>query len=994
MAILVSKRHLVTCCHVLNTALGISEKLQRKPPPEGAVFTVRFPYLRQAEAEARLAFWGFGAPDGPDLAVLELGAAAPPEVGIAHFTVDDQTGSRWTCIGADRLGVVRGAAGAVGPILPGDILQLNSDTGRQPLIEEGYSGSAVWSEAGKAFIGMVATKDQLQAENGLSFALSAALIDRLQPDLLSHTPAPEETAQVSLGRVLPPQTLDLVGRATELDKLDAVWASDVRIAELVGEGGNGKTSIVWHWMQRMRDQRNVTQAFDWSFYNHFTHTEAGDSASFLEELARHFAECGHVFQKDHDRDPKALGIATARAFIALGGLVFVDGVEILQSPAGTNNSDLYDAGLWEFLRELQNARPAAARRLLVITTRRHIASLTLGYEEIPVGNLSENDAARFLTAFTMPWQDEALRLQIDTPADARAAAVEYGCNPLALTLLASNLIRTKDGKLRRRSEIRPLDAGATDRAARQAYRILDDYAEYFQGPGRINQSCRQLLNTISFLPTARKERLDRLRHAEPLPGLTDAIADDAEFAAARFELIRLRLISENDESLSAHPLVKEYFRGNLDPQAVTRASAILFEDLSRADSVTDLSEAILYGCQASRPAEAFRIYVDRIASDPSFSVGGTRVLSVIAPFFVKPWHEVIDALAEGEKLRLLNDAATTFQYFEGFADGQARLAHDSVRRILAGKAMITGRAEQSQKFRGLYDAWNRKLALGQLSDALADAQAMFAEAEASADPQFIGIALSSLAGTRFYLGHVREATAELEAASGLFRAADRTDLGTLLVHDRRIACNSYLGYALALLGRTDEAEKVLAEEINFARSVHPYSLCLALLLASMTRRIVGDLDRSAELAEEILRLANDYNMLIWKAAGQGNLAYARSEDAGSIDRFAEALEKWRSFVPELASTQWLTSLADLCLKHGQLECGLAAIARAEAIGQRTGERHFHAELFRVKAGLVRRTAGDAAARPILDAALRVAKKEGIVIFARRVAADRAALGPA
>src|SRR5437588_8643434 len=58
------------------------------------------------------------------------------------------------------------------------------------------------------------------------------------------------------------------GRAAELRLLDEALAShDVSLAAFIGPGGQGKTAIVQHWLERIVSRATVADGvFFWSFY--------------------------------------------------------------------------------------------------------------------------------------------------------------------------------------------------------------------------------------------------------------------------------------------------------------------------------------------------------------------------------------------------------------------------------------------------------------------------------------------------------------------------------------------------------------------------------------------------------------------------------------------------------------------------------------------------------------------------------------------------------
>ena len=189
MAFVVGPRHVMTCCHVLNDALGRQNRLDPERPPPDTCFSIRFPYESNAKGSGGVAKWGLELGQPRDVAVLKLDQDAPKAAGLAAFSRVEVQGDIWSCIGWDSSGTPRGAKGEFGPILPGDVRQLNGQSGLAVRIAGGYSGAGVWTDKVEAFVGMVVTRDRDQFENGLAYAVPTKVLLEVWPHL-SLAPIP------------------------------------------------------------------------------------------------------------------------------------------------------------------------------------------------------------------------------------------------------------------------------------------------------------------------------------------------------------------------------------------------------------------------------------------------------------------------------------------------------------------------------------------------------------------------------------------------------------------------------------------------------------------------------------------------------------------------------------------------------------------------------------------------------------------------------------
>lgn len=155
MGILVSPRHVLTCSHVVNVALG-RPALYQIAPDAGAGVWVAFPLAEVSQHRARVLHWTLPGHGNPDVALLDLGPeSAPVAAGLAILALsgrDDPPGGTGTVLRVTQPGdaghhaEVRFAPGA------GDWRQLSLSS---RALDPGTSGAGVHDEARRAVVGMV-----------------------------------------------------------------------------------------------------------------------------------------------------------------------------------------------------------------------------------------------------------------------------------------------------------------------------------------------------------------------------------------------------------------------------------------------------------------------------------------------------------------------------------------------------------------------------------------------------------------------------------------------------------------------------------------------------------------------------------------------------------------------------------------------------------------------------------------------------------------------
>lgn len=195
MGLLIDRRHVVTCAHVVNKATG--GDLEALAWPTQAV-ELSFPLTRGGEKRMGEVIVWHPMGDGPDadIAVLKLDSDAPSEAGeaiLADFEavkLDGDALSAFGIPGAQLLGE-NVEAEFKGPVGNG-LVQLDRAIGNNGIVR-GFSGGAVWDRPHQVVVGMiVAVKDRagnlgpddVTLETPTSaYMIPAAILQRVWPQL-------------------------------------------------------------------------------------------------------------------------------------------------------------------------------------------------------------------------------------------------------------------------------------------------------------------------------------------------------------------------------------------------------------------------------------------------------------------------------------------------------------------------------------------------------------------------------------------------------------------------------------------------------------------------------------------------------------------------------------------------------------------------------------------------------------------------------------------
>lgn len=845
----------------------------------------------------------------------------------------------------------------------------------------------------------------------------------------------------TLGQLQPPASVSVfVGRGSVISELQRAWESGVSILQLVGDGGVGKSTVVWHWLQELQraGYSGVSQALDWSFYNQESHEYTTDSQRFLETAVRHFRAAGEGFSDTDLRDAQLTGSAVADALVRCGGLMILDGFEPLQAPP-SEGGGVRDGGLAAFLRQLRMAPrpgPGAPRRLLVITTRWDIEGLAGdGVRTIRLENLDPADGAELLRRFRLRDQLQlALGVPLAGPEGERqefeSAAREVSGHALSLVLLASFLLRYHRGDLRRRADIDPVTVPDPSDAYRHARRLMATYDRLFgqDDSSPLSAACRQVLRVLGLFPgPAPLALVDRLQTSLRAPGLTDRLHGETLYQAVA-ELRRLRILSAQSEwgtdELQCHPVIREFCRGTLEQPSLQEHAAAAhswlydyFRDTSpeapqSLRQAAPILEAVRHGCRAGRYREAFELYWRTLAPEGGNSgpLPGAQgpLLAALAGFFdAGTWSTLRAAVTGGpaalsdqDQGRLLQQAVLLLTVAKGYGTREVEAALQTLVRRM-------GAANSTAAFRAVYSDWNLSLAKGELGAALTAGRRLLgsapAGAGAAADPALEIAACSATGAAQMYLGELRHAADVLDRG---YRLVPRSHGGwsrVLFAQDPPVACGGYLAWTEALRGRLDRALEVSGDNVAYARRLgHPFSLACALHFASIVRRIRREPSESLSCAREQIRISQAHSFPLWLAAGVANEGYAliEQEDLGrGLVCLAEGVRQWERAVPGLVRSHWRALLADARLRLARSGRDPAAAGQAQADlqagldwAEQSGERYFLAELQRLQGVLAELRDQPQEAAACYAQAAETAAGQGAHLFVLRATVAAARLG--
>lgn len=304
---------------------------------------------------------------------------------------------------------------------------------------------------------------------------------------------------------------------------------------------------------------------------------------------------------------------------------------------------------------------------------------------------------------------------------------------------------------------------------------------------------------------------------------------------------------------------------------------------------------------------------------------------------------------------------------------------ETYERILA-LSEKTGRTPSTIYF-GL---WNLLSSRGELRRARELAQGKIREAEESRDLEALILGLFTKGCMDQYLGDLKSARAAYERLLSVY---PESAVGTSNDYDVRATALASLGDVLWITGHPDKARSTCDEAVSLARKTSPRALSVALLMRMILACSMRDAETGLACSRELSALSEEHSYDIWTVFC--DLVEAVMGPPSDVDQCLEAavraVETMRTVHgSSIQCTRYLAWVAELALDHGRSEEAGKLLAEALDLAERTEERYWEAELYRLS-GRQAEDPREAAAR--FEKAISLAREREEKTFELRAAED-------
>ena len=588
-----------------------------------------------------------------------------------------------------------------------------------------------------------------------------------EPTIPTPTTSQAPTSPTILSDRLPTVAGRFFGREQELQLLDDTWRSkQTTIVEFVASGGTGKTKLLRHWLDRSIADKamGINAVIAWSFYSQGASEDKQISSRLFLDHA--FAELGSQ-STDFPTD-EARGEHLAKLLRQHRCLLILDGLEPLQHASAANRGELKDRALRQMLRILALDNQG----LCVITTRIAVDELKNREPQVVhhnLDNLQVADAVELLKDLQAHGTDEELQ----------AAAKDYACHALSISLLGNLLHRRHGGDVRKRDQIPELlGSESVDQDSHHAFKVMQAYERWFSSKQQYSAELA-LLKLLGLFDHPIELSVLEVLQREQIPQLTAGINPNAwhsAIAALRDDHHLLAQANDpQDKQLDCHPLIRAYFAHQLQssaPKAWRAAHTKLYDYYKNLPSkeqpdtlkeMQPLFRSIAHGCAAGLHQQALEeVYYPRIRrSGEAYLVHQLGAfsddLATLAHFFAIPWQTPAPSLPSNYQAAALNWAG-----FRLRALGRLREAQQPMQ---ASEDMYVGQKNWKSAAACAGNLSELQFTLGEVTAAVASAERSVNHADRSED-------LFQRMGKRTTHADALHQYGDQDAALALFQAAE------------------------------------------------------------------------------------------------------------------------------------------------------------------------------------------------------------------------------
>ncbi len=258
----------------------------------------------------------------------------------------------------------------------------------------------------------------------------------------------------------------------------------------------------------------------------------------------------------------------------------------------------------------------------------------------------------------------------------------------------------------------------------------------------------------------------------------------------------------------------------------------------------------------------------------------------------------------------------------------------------------------------LVGLWRFYLLQGELKTARKLGERLLTLAQKEQDSAILLEAHRTLVGSLLFSGEFILAREYGERGMSLYTPQQHRSHALRYGLDPGVSCLTYGTLALWYLGYPEQALKQIQALLSFAHELaHPFSLAFALIHTATLHKFGREVHVTHERAEAAIALSTEQGLAFWLAFGtvlRGWVLTEQGQEKEGIAQIQQSITAMRAMGAELWRPYVLALLAEAYGKVGEGAEGLVVLTEALATVDRTEERFYEAELYRLRGELTLR----------------------------------------
>jgi predicted ATPase len=239
---------------------------------------------------------------------------------------------------------------------------------------------------------------------------------------------------------------------------------------------------------------------------------------------------------------------------------------------------------------------------------------------------------------------------------------------------------------------------------------------------------------------------------------------------------------------------------------------------------------------------------------------------------------------------------------------------------------------------------------------------LLALAQQNQDTAMLVATHRALGTTLFWLGAGTSAHMHFTQGMALYDPSQHRTATFLYGEEAGVLCHSLTAWTLWYLGYPEQGWARNDEALTFAQQhAHLYSLSFVLCGAAFFHQFRREVRLTQERAEATISLTKEQGFPFWRAVGSLLRGWALAHQGWAqegIEQITQGLSAFRATEAEQVRPYFLALLAEVHGTLGEPEAGLEVLKEALTLVDKTGERWYAPELYRLKGELLLQQSSD------------------------------------